>query len=88
MSAFYHVLKLSLLGFLVGIAGLLISFFQSTHELEEDTGLGLLFKLRGPRRAPRDAVVVASTRSRPINWASRRILKSGRARCTLASSRF
>ena len=59
MSTFYHVLKLSLLGFLVGIAGLLISFFQSAHELEEDTGLGLLFKLRGPRRAPGDAVVIS-----------------------------
>jgi adenylate cyclase len=56
---FYHVLKVSLLGILVGIAGLFISFFQFTHELEEDTGLGLLFKLRGPRPAPGDAVVVS-----------------------------
>ena len=56
---FYHGLKLSLLGLFVGIAGLFISFFQFAHELEEDTGLGLLFKLRGPRRAPGDAVVVS-----------------------------
>ena len=56
---FNHALKLSVLGILVGIIGLFISFFQFVHELEEDTGLGLLFKLRGPRRAPADAVIVS-----------------------------
>jgi adenylate cyclase len=43
----------------IGITGLILSFFQFTHELEEDTGLGLLFKLRGPKAAPSDAVVVS-----------------------------
>jgi len=56
---FYHALKISTLGLIVGIFGVLVSFFQITHELEEDTGLGLLFKLRGQRRAPGDAVVVS-----------------------------
>ncbi|HTN71712.1 MAG TPA: adenylate/guanylate cyclase domain-containing protein, partial [Methylomirabilota bacterium] len=39
--------------------GLIISFFQFSHDFEEDTGLGLLFKLRGVRRPPTDVVVVS-----------------------------
>jgi adenylate cyclase len=54
-----RILKPLLLGLLVGATGLILSFFQFTHELEEDTGLGLLFKLRGPRQAPAEAVVVS-----------------------------
>ncbi len=54
-----RIIKPLLLGLLVGATGLVLSFFQFTHELEEDTGLGLLFKLRGPRPAPADAVVVS-----------------------------
>ncbi|MGH7769943.1 MAG: CHASE2 domain-containing protein, partial [Candidatus Binatia bacterium] len=54
-----RVLKAVPLGLLVGIAGLLISFFPLFHELEEDLGLGLLFKLRGARPAPSDVVVVS-----------------------------
>ncbi|MGZ8466960.1 MAG: CHASE2 domain-containing protein, partial [Candidatus Binatia bacterium] len=54
-----RILKPLLLGLLVAATGLVLSFFQFTHELEEDTGLGLLFKLRGPRPAPADAVVVS-----------------------------
>ena len=52
-------LKASLFGALLGLAGLLISFVPFVHDLEEDTGLGLLFKARGQRRAPADAVVVS-----------------------------
>ncbi len=52
-------LKALPLGVLIATAGLVVSFFQFTHELEEDLGLGLLFKLRGPRPAPADAVVVS-----------------------------
>jgi adenylate cyclase len=55
----YRVLKAALFGLLLGLAGLLISFVPFVHDLEEDTGLALLFKLRGPRRAPADAVVVS-----------------------------
>jgi adenylate cyclase len=54
-----RLLKALPLGLLLGVAGLLFSFFQFAHELEEDVGLGLLFKLRGPRQAPGDAVVVS-----------------------------
>jgi adenylate cyclase len=54
-----RVLKAIPLGLLVGIAGLSISFFPLSHDLEEDWGLGLLFKLRGARPAPSDVVVVS-----------------------------
>src|SRR5262245_11390872 len=54
-----RLLKASLLGLLVAIVGLMISFFQFGHDAEEDIGLGLLFKLRGPRQAPGEAVVVS-----------------------------
>ena len=52
-------LKALPLGVLVASIGLVVSFFQFTHDFEEDIGLGLLFKLRGPRQAPGDAVVVS-----------------------------
>lgn len=54
-----RVLKAMPLGILVGLLGLVFSFFPFFHDLEEDTGLGLLFKLRGARPAPSDAVVVS-----------------------------
>jgi len=43
----------------LGLAGLLISLVPFVDDHEEDTGLGLLFNLRGPRRAPADAVVAS-----------------------------
>jgi adenylate cyclase len=49
-------------GFLIGIIGVAVSFFQFAHDAEEDMGLGLLFKLRGVRRAPSDAVIVSIDR--------------------------
>jgi adenylate cyclase len=54
-----RVLKAIPLGLLVGIVGLLISFVYFFHELEEDAGLGLLFKLRGIREAAPDVVIVS-----------------------------
>ena len=59
MSSFMmpRLLKAIILGFSVGIVGLLISLF--TLSLEENTGLCLLFKLRGARQAPPDVVVVS-----------------------------
>jgi adenylate cyclase len=54
-----RIVKATPLALLVGIAGLIISFSQFSHEFEEDIGLGLLFKLRGPRPAPSDAVVIS-----------------------------
>lgn len=53
------ILKAIALGLLLGLTGLIISFFQFSHDFEEDTGLGLLFKLRGVRRPPTDVVVVS-----------------------------
>jgi adenylate cyclase len=54
--------KVILLGFLVGFAGLIASPLQFTLGMEENIGLGLLFKLRGARQAPRDAVVISIDR--------------------------
>ncbi len=54
--------KVILFGFLVGFAGLIASPLQFTLGMEENIGLGLLFKLRGARQAPRDAVVISIDR--------------------------
>ena len=45
--------------FLISLAGILLSFFQSAHDAEENMGLGLLFNLRGARQPPDDVVVVS-----------------------------
>jgi adenylate cyclase len=47
------------LGVLVALVGLVTSFLYVFHDLEEDVGLGLLFKLRGVRQPPADAVVIS-----------------------------
>jgi adenylate cyclase len=57
-----RLLKSVLLGVLVGIAGLVASPWPIVLDLEENAGLGLLFKLRGPIRSPRDAVVISIDR--------------------------
>ena len=49
-------LKAVSVGFLAGILGLIL--LPITIGLEEDSGLGLLFKMRGARGAPSDVVVV------------------------------
>src|SRR3989339_508245 len=54
--------KVILFGFLVGIAGLIASPLGFTLGMEENIGLGLLFKLRGARQAPRDAVIISIDR--------------------------
>ncbi|MEA3470777.1 MAG: CHASE2 domain-containing protein, partial [Thermodesulfobacteriota bacterium] len=61
MSSFMisRLFKAILLGFIIGIVGLLISLFPFAHSMEENKGLGLLFKLRGARQAPSDVVVVS-----------------------------
>ncbi|MGH7769722.1 MAG: hypothetical protein ACREQP_19920, partial [Candidatus Binatia bacterium] len=51
--------KSVLLGFLIGLAGVALSFFHFAHDFEENAGLGLLFSLRGLRKAPADVVVVS-----------------------------
>ena len=47
-----------LLGLLVAGAGLCFFFSPYGQKLEEDIGLALLFKIRGPRPAPEDIVIV------------------------------
>jgi adenylate cyclase len=54
--------KAILLGFLVGVLGLIASPFRFTLGIEENTGLGLLFKLRGARKPPSDVVVISIDR--------------------------
>ncbi len=54
-----RLFKAIILGCLIGIVGLLVSPFRFTLEFEENTGLGLLFKLRGVRPAPSDVIVVS-----------------------------
>jgi adenylate cyclase len=54
-----RIFKGIFLGLLVGVAGLVICPFHFALDIEENAGLGLLFKLRGARQAPSDAVVVS-----------------------------
>jgi len=57
-----RALKAVFLGLLVGVAGLVVSPLRLTLDTEENVGLGLLFKLRGAKKAPPDAVVVSIDR--------------------------
>lgn len=54
-----RLFKAILLGVLIGIIGLAISPLRFMQSFEENAGLGLLFKLRGARQAPSDAVVIS-----------------------------
>jgi adenylate cyclase len=47
------------MGIIIGITGVIASPFRFTLGIEEDAGLGLLFKLRGAGKAPQEAVVVS-----------------------------
>jgi adenylate cyclase len=52
----------AILGCLIGIVGLILSASYLAQEIEADTGLGLLFALRGAQRPPSDVVVVSVDR--------------------------
>jgi adenylate cyclase len=54
-----RLFKAIVLGLLMGIIGLAVSPLHSMLALEENVGMGLLFKMRGARQAPPDAVVVS-----------------------------
>jgi adenylate cyclase len=54
--------KAILLGLFIGVVGLVVSPLRFTLGIEENIGLGLLFKLRGAREAPADTVVVSIDR--------------------------
>jgi adenylate cyclase len=51
--------KSAILGFSLGMVGYAVSFLYFTASLEEDIGLGLLFKLRGMRGAPSSVAVIS-----------------------------
>lgn len=51
--------KAAILGLLVGILGMVCSFNKFGYNLEEDMGLGLLFKIRGSRNVPPEVVIVS-----------------------------
>lgn len=59
VSGISRPFKALVLGSLLATAGLLLSFPPTELDLEESFGLPVLFKLRGPRPAPADVVVVA-----------------------------
>jgi adenylate cyclase len=47
------------LGFLVATVGVALSFFQFAQDIEEQNGLGGLFRFRGPRPPPPGVVIVS-----------------------------
>ena len=49
-----RLLKAAVFGLLVAAIGVVASFLDLAHELEENSGLGLLFRLRGAKPAPPD----------------------------------
>jgi len=57
-----HLKKTALFGALIGLLGLGLSFFPAVQDLEEDLGLGLLFKLRGAMKPPAEVLVVSMDR--------------------------
>ncbi len=70
-------LKSVILGLVVGLLGIVLILTSFGHELEENLGLGLLFKLRGKRDAPSEVVVVNIDKAssdelnlpnRPVEW--------------------
>jgi serine phosphatase RsbU (regulator of sigma subunit)/CHASE2 domain-containing sensor protein len=54
-----RLFKAIILGLAVGVLGLLLSPFRFALNLEENTGLGLLFKLRGEQKPSGEVVVVS-----------------------------
>ena len=57
-----RLLKAAAFGLLLGLLGNIANVYEDMRKLEEHVGLGLLFHLRGPAKAPADAVVVAIDR--------------------------
>jgi adenylate cyclase len=50
------------LGLLVALAGMVGGSLEHIHEIEETSGLGLLFKLRGVKKPPSEVVIVSIDR--------------------------
>ncbi|UCD79561.1 MAG: adenylate/guanylate cyclase domain-containing protein [Desulfobacterales bacterium] len=54
----HRLLKVTAVGLVVGILGVILSLTPFGKELEENAGLHLLFKMRGVRRAPPDVIII------------------------------
>lgn len=59
MLTLSRTIKSIILGLITALVGLLIGIFPFGVSLEEETGLSLLFRLRGPRPVPHEVVVVS-----------------------------
>jgi adenylate cyclase len=59
--------KAATLGVLAGLIGVLVSFLPFGLDLEEDVGLGLLFRLRGVRQPPPQVVIVGIDRASAVD---------------------
>ena len=55
--------KPAVLGLVIGIAGVLLSFVHFVGDLEEYLGLHILFKLRGTRHPPSDVLIISMDRT-------------------------
>lgn len=53
------LIKSVIMGCLTGMVGLIVSILPFGPDLEKNVGLGLLFKVRGAKQAPSDAVVIS-----------------------------
>ena len=51
--------KTVIMGCLTGIVGLIVSIVPFGFDVEKNVGLGILFKIRGEKQAPSDAVVIS-----------------------------
>jgi adenylate cyclase len=57
-----RIRKTIFFGLLIAVIGVVASFVEVVHELEENSGLALLFKLRGAKPAPSEVVIISIDR--------------------------
>ena len=57
-----RIAKTILFGLLVAVIGVVASFTDVAHEIEENSGLGLLFQARGTKPAPSEVVLISIDR--------------------------
>lgn len=58
-----HKRRVVIIGLFIGLLGIISSFIPFVNSLEENTDLGLLFKLRGPRQTPQEVVIINMDKS-------------------------
>jgi adenylate cyclase len=72
-----RISKAIILGIITGLSGLVFGLVPFVLSLEENIGLDLLFKLRGPRKAPPEVIVVSIDKysadklnlpNNPVKW--------------------